>query len=616
MMNGVIASNPGAWEGSVRARFHSLPAPVRDFVDDRVEVEVGQVMFDVARAYAMGDASRLVGLELRLIDSDPLPGQWHGSNRLHLRWTDLSAPGLTYEVRWGIQGRPFAESALSATVQRPEANVTVPGDGAYDVWVVPAAPDPGRSTRFGPFLVDSSPPAAPRFSPMASVAGYRFSLTWSASQDASGIGGYELERRYGQGAWESLSSAPSLSHVEDQLNPGAYAYRVRAVNGAGVASDWSATVPIDVNVSMWNPGPGAFTYGIQSNYTGFLHAWPLDDPGRYLEVSQIPAAIRDAYTGPAHGIEVGNETLRGIVQREVGSETNTLTIAKKLFVYLYDHADYDSNKATGPDTDLQRAGLTLDRGLGICGDLAVLYITLLRIAGVAARPMHGYLDNPEAGVGGFHMWVEAYVGPEADPRPWLPVDVSGVTGAYQQSKLYPSFGVFNPDYLALGTELDYERYPDNQWNTWARTRAEHTSQLPPGYLVADTTVTEYEVEYGRLYFDVQTDRTQFVSCHTSQPDQDCGLPPAGFSRYYEMKALSKKKIDYGYTLATSLPACLRVELRYPFGDAYGAITKDQAAVYEAYEAATSPRASVGAPDADGWITFQDGTRPASECFQP
>jgi transglutaminase-like putative cysteine protease len=75
--------------------------------------------------------------------------------------------------------------------------------------------------------------------------------------------------------------------------------------------------------------------------------------------------------------------------------------------------------------------LTLDRGSGSCRDLAVLMIAGLRLRGIAARFVSGYLHLPddegddgdeEAVTGGnTHAWVQVYV-----PGPgWVDFDPSG-----------------------------------------------------------------------------------------------------------------------------------------------------------------------------------------------
>jgi transglutaminase-like putative cysteine protease len=573
---------------------------------------------EAARVLAFGRPDVLIQSGLRLTASDPAPGEWHPRAVLNLSWTDLRSAKIRYDVFVLPVGEPLSSATLLLTAPKARANVTVPGDGDFTVLVRPRTDHAGRTSSFGPFLVDASPPDRPVLTAPAEPPGYRYDVSWTAVDDLSGILRYELQRRLGTTQWLNVSLEPTTSHTEDQIGNGKYEYRVRAVNGAGVPSAWSDPVQVQVTALMTNPGPGGLTYGIHANYTGILHYWDLSDPAQYVTLSQVPAAIGSQYLRPEPAIETGNVTLQAIVEATVGSETNTLRIAEKLFVYLYDHTDYDSQKASGADSSLQRAGETLDRGQGICGDLAVLYTTLLRIAGVPARPVHGYLDNALSGIGGFHMWVEVYVGPVDSAHPWMTVDVSGVTGTFQPEDLFPYFGIFNPDYLALGTELNYDRFDDGQWNTWARFRYVTPKGAAKPRVDDQSHVVDYDSELGRLFFDTATKRTLYRACHDADPahpEDPCPNEPAppGFSRYYGTKGLSKKRIDFGARLETALPSCLKVELRYPMVDAAGAVVPDQSAIYQVYENSASSQVQLGQPDGDGWVTFLDGTNVKNAC---
>lgn len=602
----------------------ALPSPLeQSAVGSFVETSVD----DAVRAFSLGDPDKLIEGDLRLASTASPVGQWLPSRTLTLRWTDLGSSAIRYEVRYGPPGSTYESATVAAPAAlSPQYNLTLPQDGPWYVWVRPRTEDAGRVSSFGPFLVDGSSPAPPSLQPRDNPPGYRFMVTWTGTQDVSGISNYELQRRLAvdgrtaDSGWEAAALAAATSHEEDQLGNGLYEYRLRATNGAGLASNWSNLIQVQVAAPMSNPGPGDLDYGIQVNYTSFIRIWDLSNPSLYLGTDEIPASIASPYLAKESAIETDNATLRQIVAQEIGTETNTLEIALDLFEYLFDHADYDEEKLTlsEGERDLQSAGTTLDRGKGICGDLAVLYITLLRIAGVPARPVHGYLDNARSGVGGFHMWVEVYVGPADSARPWLTVDVSGITGPYQEELLFAYFGHFNPDYLALGNELNYDRHADGQWNTWARFRWANPSGAARPELVDDAEVHDFGSEYGRLFFNTANRRSEFLPCQSpnlGNPGDPCPdePAPAGYNRYFVVKGISHKVIDYGANLERNLPACLKVELRYPFTDAYGAVVPDQSAIYKVYEGSSSSQVQVGSPDADGWVTFTDGTNTGQAC---
>lgn len=610
----VVAEAPAAVARGVKATYHAVPATRSGGALHGLAQAFDAWADEAARAFALGRPEQLAQLDVRLVASDPAPGQWHGSTTLNLAWTNLGG-GLRYEVLAAPVGSGLSAAKLLTTVAGPSASADVGGDGEYTLWIRPVAHGAGRATAFGPFLVDASPPPAPVLQAPAAPPGYSFTVGWSSVTDRSGIGAYELQRRLAGAAWTTAATTGDTHVLEDQIGNGEYEYRVRALNGAGVPSPWSASAKVVVRAPMRSPGPGTMTYGVHANYTGFVHLWDLSSPSRYATINQVPSDVRSGYLGPEPAIETQNTTIQAIVAGVVGTRTNTLDIAEQLFIYLFNHADYDSAAAADPNHGFQRAGLTLDRGKGICGDLAVLYITLLRIAGVPARPVHGYLDNALSGIGGFHMWVEVWVGPANADRPWMTVDVSGVTGTYRPEDLFPYFGVFNPDYLALGDERNYHRYADGQWNTWARFRYTYSGAQP--HVDDGSQVTDYDSEYGRLFFDTNTMKTLYVPCqhYAGNPEDPCPNEPApaGYTRFYGMKGVSKKRIDFGARLTTALPSCLKVEVRYPEADTYGAVVPDQSAIYRVYTTSTSSSVQVGQPDADGWVTFLDGTNVQNAC---
>lgn len=597
------------WQGVPEGARSSLPPESDRIVRDRID--------DSTRFFAFGDPDRLVQARVRLTEGSAPPEQWLPSRDVSLAWTDLGSPSIRYALFVG-EDAEVSQATAAGVVGRPSAKVEVPGDGKWTVWVRPQAEKTGLVSSLGTFWVDASPPPTPVVPDREDPPGYRFELAWDEVEDLSSIDGYEVQRRLGAGTWETVGEAPEARWLEDQLGNGEYGYRVRARNGAGVVSEWSEPIDVVVKAPMTNPGPGQFDFGLQVNYTGFLNLWDLSDPSRYVTLAQLPPDVKAEYLGEAPAVETSNETLRALVRQHVGGETNTLEIAEILFRYLFDATDYNSSKPSDPNSRLQRAGETLDRKGGICGDLAVLYLTLLRIAGVPARPVHGYLDNARSGIGGFHMWVEVYVGPADATRPWMTVDVSGVTGSYTPEQLFAYFGVFNPDYLSLGHERAYDRFTDDQWNTWARFRYSTLEGDPRPRIEDRTRVDDYESEYGRLFFNTETRKSVYQACaqpDSEHPDDPCPdeRGPAGFNKYYGVKGVSKKRIDYGADLETSLPRCLKVELRYPVVDAYGALTPDQSAIYRVYENHPATTTKVGSPDKDGWIVFEDGTHMGTSC---
>jgi transglutaminase-like putative cysteine protease len=559
-----------------------------------------------------------LGVELE--NSSVPAGAWTANASVELSWTDLDHGGVSYRVERG-QSEVVDGSTVVVTTSEPGVSVPLPSDGLWWVHVVPVAGSSnGPVSSFGPFGRDSSAPPVPVIAQRLDPPGYTFDLAWSAVEDPeSGVVGYELSRRAGSGDWDVVAFVAGTSYVEDNLGNGAYEYRVRAVNAAGSPSAWSGPLRVEVEAPMQNPGVGSRDFGVHANYTSFLHVWDLSDPGRYYTLSDVQgsphAAVRSSYLGPEWGIETENATLQGIVDSVVGDEQNTFLIAQELFLYLFEETDYDSSKAAGPNQDLLRAGATLDVGAGICGDLAVLYITLLRIAGVPARPVHGYLDNPSAGVGDFHMWVEAYVGGQAD-YPWMTVDVSGASWDTQnpdeplEDALYLYFGIFNAEYLSLGTELVYDE-PEAErasWNAWARFAWTQVQGSSSPKFEAEGTPADVVVVSSRMYVNTVT-RERVVADASADPQDviqqegwTCGQ---GQCFSVDVKSTATKRIDYGVDV-TQVPSGLRsltVELRYPVADEYAATNPYQSVIYTVYS--NRPAGAFEKDEASGFVVFEE-----------
>jgi type II secretory pathway pseudopilin PulG len=92
---------------------------------------------------------------------------------------------------------------------------------------------------------DSTPPSDPIGFSATTFSSSQINLTWTASSDPeSGVSGYRVERCQGSGcsSFSEISSPSSNSFSDTGLLPStSYSYRVRAVNGDGLTSGYSAT---------------------------------------------------------------------------------------------------------------------------------------------------------------------------------------------------------------------------------------------------------------------------------------------------------------------------------------------------------------------------------------
>jgi transglutaminase-like putative cysteine protease len=91
--------------------------------------------------------------------------------------------------------------------------------------------------------------------------------------------------------------------------------------------------------------------------------------------------------------------------------TDTLALLKDINAGVLAFVGYQSRDEEGTQSPVQ----TLNRGLGSCRDMAVLFIEAVRTLGLGARVVSGYLHNPYQqgpvvpGAGTMHAWAEVFV---------------------------------------------------------------------------------------------------------------------------------------------------------------------------------------------------------------
>ncbi len=91
--------------------------------------------------------------------------------------------------------------------------------------------------------------------------------------------------------------------------------------------------------------------------------------------------------------------------------TDTLSLLKDINAGIPAAVAYQSREVEGTQPPLQ----SLERGVGSCRDMAVLFVEAVRTLGFGARIVSGYLHNPNAilvgtnGTGSTHAWAEVHV---------------------------------------------------------------------------------------------------------------------------------------------------------------------------------------------------------------
>ncbi|WP_338055131.1 transglutaminase domain-containing protein [Sulfobacillus harzensis] len=129
-------------------------------------------------------------------------------------------------------------------------------------------------------------------------------------------------------------------------------------------------------------------------------------PSTYGSYNTASKVYRE-YTNPhleAKQVDTDAAPIKAEVQALVGNMTNPYQRAQTLFNWVAQNIRYNySLQASGS------ALATLESRLGICSDIADLYVSMLRTDGIPARLIGGYVTNNGDGQGGFHQWVEFYL---------------------------------------------------------------------------------------------------------------------------------------------------------------------------------------------------------------
>ena len=162
-----------------------------------------------------------------------------------------------------------------------------------------------------------------------------------------------------------------------------------------------------------------------------------------LEPYDTSSAVYKRYTASQPPHIVLTDSLHQLALQIVGNETNPVLQASKIYDWI--SANFPWAGAREYSTIRNMPTYVLANGHGDCGQVALLYITLVRSLGIPARWESGYMLHP--GEVNFHDWAETYF----EGIGWVPTD--------------PSFGrstrgtVLN-DYYKSG--LDIYRFASNE----------------------------------------------------------------------------------------------------------------------------------------------------------
>ena len=258
---------------------------------------------------------------------------------------------------------------------------------------------------------------------------------------------------------DGLVVGTSLPFQVSGLPDGVHVYHIEATDRAG--NEATVTVQVVAGSATELPEP-KYTAGIVARYTIQLRLWDLADLGSFLSPSTARTRAQEAdgteYLGSGKGLTPEDPAVKDVVSEVVEPGMKTGEAALALYRWIYETLEYTEERLE--ENDLLDPAQTIATGGGVCRDLAALYASLLRAAGIPARVVAGYLTGT---VNGFHAWVEFYGG--VGPSPWVPVDVSGIDGPYKVTGMLQAFGIALPGYLAMRALTPAEEQTD--WSSAA-----------------------------------------------------------------------------------------------------------------------------------------------------
>ncbi len=161
-----------------------------------------------------------------------------------------------------------------------------------------------------------------------------------------------------------------------------------------------------IGTFMWSTLAPHQTVHLTLHYTDTSYDVSYRLPRNYPAYNTKSPTYR-TFTNPhleAQQVNTDSPVLERIVHHVVQPGQNPEQQAHALFLWIVHNIHYNySLKASGS------AVATAETHLGICSDIADLYVGLLRTDHIPARFVGGYVTNNGNGQGGFHEWTEFYL---------------------------------------------------------------------------------------------------------------------------------------------------------------------------------------------------------------
>lgn len=153
-----------------------------------------------------------------------------------------------------------------------------------------------------------------------------------------------------------------------------------------------------------------FSYDVQSMY--FSADYILTHLKEYDKSSEL----YKKYTSTELPQVILTDEMKTLAQRIVGNETNPYRQASLIYDWIDTYFPWAG--AREYSTIPNMAEYVLENGHGDCGQVSLLYITLVRSLGIPARWESGWMLHPSNV--GMHDWAETYY----EGIGWVPVDMS------------------------------------------------------------------------------------------------------------------------------------------------------------------------------------------------
>jgi transglutaminase-like putative cysteine protease len=151
------------------------------------------------------------------------------------------------------------------------------------------------------------------------------------------------------------------------------------------------------------PQGGAASLSIRYHMKLYSTLWDIDEDDS-ATINDIPPAYQK-YLGTEWKITPDDPQVQSLSQQIVGSETDVYLILLKIYKWMDDNLEYNTQRSAEPKS----CSVTLADGQGDCDDQAILLASLARAAGVPVWLNLGIIYDPVRNYWGGHGWNNVFI---------------------------------------------------------------------------------------------------------------------------------------------------------------------------------------------------------------